>query len=283
MEKCNNIMVIKLTLFIMLACLFVSACAENDAEHDVDLFWFTTYDCDEWTQSQGNPNCDGLAFYGGWTCNGDEEQITSAANYPDGNGGKGQRHWVGDGVNQNSGSLKKEFSFVQSELWIRWYMRYESGFKWNPLGYDKWLYIDVGDNDAVIPQWYGSDKVNIHSAVYGNDGQNHPSPEGNGWNTIMNGPTSDGQFHCYEIHIKMDTNGYNGVAEMWVDGVKKIEYTDVDYGTTSGWAWFVIGSNQSTPDNGRNMYVDFDDIAVSNAGYIGPIPVTNYLSIRGMK
>lgn len=193
-----------LTLFIMLACLFVSVCAENNVDQDVDLFWSTTYDCDEWTQSQGDPNCDGLAFYGGWTCNGDEEQITSAANYPGGNGGKGQRHWVGDGVNQNSGGLKKEFSFVQSELWIRWYMRYESGFQWNPLGYDKWLYIDVGDNDAVIPQWYGSDKVNIHSAVYGNDGQNHPSPEGNGWNTIMNGPTSDGQFHCYEIHIEMD-------------------------------------------------------------------------------
>jgi len=70
---------------------------------------------------------------------------------------------------------------------------------------------------------------------------------------------------------------------MWIDGVKKIEYTDVDYGTTSGWSWFVIGSNQSTPDNGRNMYVDFDDIAVSNTGYIGPITVTNYLSIKGMK
>jgi hypothetical protein len=69
----------------------------------------------------------------------------------------------------------------------------------------------------------------------------------------------------------MDTNGYNGIAEMWVDGVRKIHYTDVDFGTAGGWTYFAIGSNQRYPSNGRCMAVDFDDIAVSNTGYIGPI------------
>jgi len=69
----------------------------------------------------------------------------------------------------------------------------------------------------------------------------------------------------------MDTNGYDGIAEMWVDGVRKIHYTDVDFGTASGWTYFAIGSNQRYPSNGRCMAVDFDDIAVSNTGYIGPI------------
>jgi len=168
--------------------------------------------------------------------------------------------------------MKIDFNSSEPELWVRWYMRYESGFQWSPyLHYDKWLYFDVGQAHAVIPQWYGPDKVNIHSACFGNDGQNHPSPEGNGWNTVMGGSDSDGQFHCFEVHLKMDTNGYDGIAEMWVDGVRKIHYTDVDFGTASGWTYFAIGSNQRYPSNGRCMAVDFDDIAVSNTGYIGPI------------
>ena len=40
----------------------------------VDLPWSTTYDCDEWTQSDGRSvndvNCDGLAGHGGWVCSG---------------------------------------------------------------------------------------------------------------------------------------------------------------------------------------------------------------------
>ena len=73
---------------------------------------------------------------------------------------------------------------------------------------------------------------------------------------------------------KMDTDGSDGIAEMWIDGVKRLTYTNVNYGTHSGWTSLVIGSNQAKPNNGRSMAVDFDDIAVSNTGYIGPLPDT---------
>jgi hypothetical protein len=33
----------------------------------------------------------------------------------------------------------------------------------------------------------------------------------------------------------------------------------------------MIGSNQNSPNNGGCSSVDFDDIAISSTGYIGPI------------
>src|SRR3989304_8335453 len=132
----------------------------------VNLPWSTTYNCPEWTQSDGlyppAINCDGLTGYGGWvTRDGKEEQITSAANYPGGGGVRGQRQWVGDGTNNNSGGIKITFNSPQPELWIRWYMRYELGFQWDPLHYDKILYINPGPIHAVIPEFYGFDKMSI--------------------------------------------------------------------------------------------------------------------------
>ncbi|MFZ3066075.1 MAG: fibronectin type III domain-containing protein, partial [Nitrospirota bacterium] len=117
----------------------------NIASAAVNLPWSTTYNCPEWKQADGNPNCDGLTAYGGWvTTDGKEEQITSAANYPGGAGGRGQRHWLGDGSANNSGGTKIEFTSPQSELWIRWYMRFQTGFTWSDLQNFKILYIDNG-------------------------------------------------------------------------------------------------------------------------------------------
>ena len=84
------------------------------ADAAVPLPWSTTYNCPDWTQSDGLNGvvqCDGLTGEGGWTCdNGDgtvrEEHITVLANYPGGGGGKGQRHWLGDGINNISGGMR---------------------------------------------------------------------------------------------------------------------------------------------------------------------------------
>lgn len=261
-------------LFIMLILsVFVYT---NISIASVALPWSTTYDCDDWEQTL-SLNCDGLSNYGSWTSdNGDStyevEQITADANNPGGEGGKGQRHWEGDGTNNLSGGTKIEFTSSQPELWVRWYMRYEQGFKWNSQEYDKILYFDVGTTHAVIAGWRDGDKVMLRSLYDSNVVQK--STDGNGWNTIMGGSASDGQWHYYEVYLKMDTDGSDGIAEMWIDGVKRLTYTNVNYGTHSGWTSFVIGSNQATPNNDRSMAVDFDDIAISNTGYIGPLPDT---------
>lgn len=260
----------KRLISLLTLLVFFSFPSLNSGYAAVSSPWSTTYNCAEWTQSSGAPSCDGLQSYGSWTCNpgAKEEQITAAANNPNGGGGRGQRQWVGDGANVNSGGLKISFLSAYSELWVRWYMRYQNGFKWNPLIYDKILYFNPGESRAVVPEWYGADQSNVWTF----SGQNYTGS--GGWTTIMGGSASDGQWHAYEVHLKMDTNGSNGTAEMWIDGIKRVSHTNVNFGTQSGWTYFVIGENQSSPNNGGCFYVDFDDISVSITGYIGLITNT---------
>jgi hypothetical protein len=115
---------------------------ENDA-------WKTTFDCGEWSQATdwGNLDCDGLVPASAGKCDGSGGLITLDANNPEGGGGKGLRHWVGDGSNMHSGGIGFMLQ-PQKELWIRWYMKYEEGFKWEALVYDKWVYMWTVDNAA---------------------------------------------------------------------------------------------------------------------------------------
>ncbi|MEK7657929.1 MAG: fibronectin type III domain-containing protein [Patescibacteria group bacterium] len=92
----------------------------------------------------------------------------------------------------------------------------------------------------------------------------------NGGTDSNGNKTSDGQWHMYEVHLKTDTNGSNGIAEMWIDGVKRLSYSNAYFGS-AGFDGILIGSNSRDPLNGRCMAVDYDDIAISNTGPIGPI------------
>jgi hypothetical protein len=245
------------------------------AQAVVTLPWSTTYNCPDWKQSDGSPNCDGLTKYGDWTTSdGKEEQITASANYSGGAGGRGQRHWIGDGWTNNSGGTRIEWISPQSELWIRGYLRFQSGLQWNPLVTYKIFYIDVTLPYHVVLNFDGPDKLSVSPFGYSY------YSNGNGWNTIManggtdaNGnKTSDGQWHLYEVHMKMDTNGSNGLAEWWVDGVRVLYHNNVNYGTHAGWLTSVIGSNSLSPANGPSaLYVDYDDVVISTTGPIGPV------------
>ncbi len=259
---------IKTCKIILRACtIFICVIAASSLNAAVGLPWSTTYNCPEWNQSQGSPSCDGLVFGGGWTCNGIGEQITSDANYPGGAGDKGQRHWEGDGSNVNSGGLSLYFNTPQKELWIRWYMRYEEGFKWSTLLYDKWLYIRTGATSIdVIPGFCNGNGV--AAGVQGSVDNYQIYNDSRGWQYVY-GNESDGSWFCVEIHIKMDTNGSDGVGELWLNGELIASNYAVNYSrgnptAQQGWTWFLIGSNQSSPNNGRPMYVDFDDFYVTN-------------------
>ena len=243
------------------------------------LLWSTTYNCNDWDQGMGllksNVNCDNLVGYGNWTtASGSKEQITAAANNPAGGGGKGQRHWLGDGSASNSGGTSLSLASPK-EFWMRWYMRFEKDFEWSSLSNYKTLYFDLGQQDATTIQFKSFDLLNFWVVFSG--APNYSSPSGNGWNTIMaNGALdansnrrSDGQWHAYEIHMKMDTNGSDGVAEMWVDGVKRFSYANVNYNAQPGWDNVIIGSNHAFSLNGTDRYVDYDDFAISTAGYVG--------------
>jgi len=264
-----------LTIFFFLILGFLGM--TKDSQAAVNLPWSTTFNCADWNQYSDPLTCDGLSKSGSWTCSpqGYYEQITSAANYPNGDGGKGQRHWIGDGTSNNSGGLQISFASAQPELWIRWYFRYQSGFKWSSLKHHKLIYIRTAVGTSVIPEWYGSDGYRIY-AVGGGGG--YVCSSGCGWNTIYPGGVSDGSWHYLEVHLKMDTNGSNGVGQVWLDGVLKYTITNANFSTQPGWTWFNWPENAADPANGGCYYEDVDDIAISNTGYIGPVvpsPVTH--------
>jgi len=242
------------------------------------LLWSTTFDCPAWEQSDGLSrkavNCDGLSGFGGWYIKGYEDQITAEANHPVGGGGKGFRHWEGDGSNKGGGGIFFQFEAPQPEFWVRWYMRYEKGFKWKGGGphYDKLLYIRSPKHGSAIVALMYANGIGIGN--YHGPGKTFASRRG-GWRDIMGGEASDGRWHCYEAHLKLDTDGTDGVIEIWVDGKKTFRHDGQNYKGhvgCKGWNSILIGSNQSAPANGRPMYQDWDDIAISLKGHIGPLP-----------
>jgi len=248
----------------------------SQAEAGVNLPWSTTYDCPDWTAYNQSLNCDGLdKGLDSTTANGHQEEILSIGNNPNGGGGKGQIHYMDNGVNNNTGGTAIYFNTPTKELWVRWYMKYQQGFKWNPLHYDKYLYFYMVESDGssssqVIVEPDNMDSYRIYAQVADHS---YRSENGTGWTHTMGGTTGDGQWHYYEVHLKAENGGDNGVVEFYVDGTKIIDRTDANFatGTQLGWGHITIGSNQDNPDNGGTMYSMYDDISISTTGYIGPL------------
>jgi hypothetical protein len=229
--------------------------------------------------------CDDLAPNGDYTCSWQdkEEQITAEANNPSGGGGKGQRKWLGDGVNDGSGGTKVNFNTPQSDVWIRWYARFQPGFKWSTYEGFKMVYMfktGGGSGPLYYTIAYNSDWLSMYPQTGGTqvpsaylDSLNHYHCNGCGWLSLFPSGQSDGSWHAFEIHAKIESPGKNdGVFQAWVDGRIVIDANTVNYGMAdNGYLFsnFTIGSNAKTPNNGGCAYVDFDDIAVRNTGYIG--------------
>lgn len=256
---------------VSLALAFVPAPRTHAA---VVALWQTTFNCNDWTQSMGLGDADlclpgdGLAGAGAWTSNGhpNGDEVNASANYPGGLGGKGFRHWRCDGTNCNGGGIRVVLPSSYTELWVRWYMRYQSGFAFSPLNYTKDLYFNVGGASAFTLGFHSSDTFGVAT--------NSPSRNivgAPGWTSVNRLPVGDGAWHCYEAHVRMDTNGGNGLAEAWVDNVRSVSASNVSFGTSAGWDSFLMGSNQASPANGGDRYTDYDDVVVSNTGRIGCI------------
>ena len=183
---------------------------------------------------------------------------------------------VGPGTNNGGGGFKIQLPYKMSEVWVRFYMRHQLGFRWqyDQPHYEKDLYFnDAMANAAVFVFGYANGYFGVHKVSPGSDHLAATSSAGS-WQGINRGPAGDGQWHSYEVHAKMDTNGSNGIAETWVDGVQVARFTNVNWNGSIGWsAWqfFTVAINQNVVANTVDMYRDYDDFAVSGSGYIGPI------------
>lgn len=240
----------------------------------------TTYDYPDWTQADGISDAicsgatDGLSGSANDYPNGNTsfpESITADANYSAGGGSKGQRHWFHDSNNAISGGTELDFGATYSEFWVRVYIRFQSGFSWGAgNAATKLLYpFTVGGDGTYCAPGYHDGFFGIQSS----DVKNSTTT----WSDIMGGATSDGQFHCYEWHVKADTDGSNGIAQGWIDDVEVMNITNANWGTPTGWEGTRIGENHGVCDNANGpigseyAYIDFDDFAVSATARIGPL------------
>ena len=251
----------------------------------VSLSFQTTFNIPEWNQSLGisdaqlAPAGDGIRGEGNWTTtNGSMDQVTLAANYPGGGGGRGYRHWVGDGPSNNGGGIEI-FWPATSEYWLRYYVRFQIVSGWQQSVFMKMLYI--------LPP--GTFYFGFHDSVVGghveSDSVDHGFGLGNHKSTVSWSVVDDTNWHCMEVHAKMNPVGGvgNGVFEFWLDGAKIYSNSSVNFTNSNGqqFSGARVGENAHSPANGGvDFYVDFDDFAISNSGYIGPIGIPSPKNLR---
>lgn len=232
--------------------------------------FYTTFNVPEINIVQGWIG-DQWSYWGGNGCNGpfvhafsNSQQITNNANNPLGSG-NGYRGWLyqyhGLASACATGNIVTSFTHQQPELWIRWYARYQSGLDATNLYYNKLLYIRTGPTDAtsgatqVIPGFYGPGRLLIGAQGTGSV-QNHAVTQVGALEKIFPGGISDGQWHCIEIHIKMDTTATgkdqlaDGIAQLWIDGINYIDVSDENFSAGDplsklGWGWFDFPNNYS--------------------------------------
>jgi hypothetical protein len=255
------------------ACAVVALTwSPTSSAQTVPLVFQTTFACPDWIQGMGGGDAnvcssgDGISGSGDWiTSSGSRDQIIAAANNPSGGGGKGFRHWRGDGSNNNGGGLTITLPAPVTEMWVRFYMRFSLGFAWSggAPSYTKDNYWGACGSGCVI---FGIPGNHAWGVNY-NGGVNYPSSRT--WSQSQGGNTGDGQWHLYEYHLKQ--NGAAATIEIWVDGVRYLNLTNANLGSTP-WRTFKLGENQSTVTGcNPDCYTDYDDLAISTTGQIGPV------------
>ena len=257
---------------VVSSCLLAGAAlVQTPNAQTLPLLFQTTFNCADWNQHLGLADgnvCaigDGIAGSGGWTtASGSVDQITAAANNPAGGGGKGFRHWRGDGSNNCGGGLQITLPKGVTEMWVRFYQRYQQGFGFSPGGqpvYTKDNYWGSCGSGCLIFGIQGNHSWGVNY----NGSTNYSSSLT--WAASQGGSTGDGRWHSYEYHVKQ--NGTAGTIEVWVDGVRYLHTTSANLGSTP-WTSFKLGENQATVAGcSGDCYTDYDDLAISTTGYIG--------------
>lgn len=218
----------------------------------------------------------------GYCTGGSYTQITPDAAH--GGTGKGIRWWSGgkwriENVEaDNSGSFALELANPTNEIWVRMYKRYAAGYTWldNAPEEEKVLWFDNGGGVSAQPIIFGGNKDDCWSSGTNTTDALHFWMQGNstnevvcsssntGWKATQGGNTGDGQWHVYEVHIKKDTNGSNGVLQVWVDGVLKMNRSNINTGLAANWPrnrlHFQV--NIQWGGNASCKPIDIDNIAV---------------------
>ena len=300
-----------LNIFIFFTFILIfPSYASGQITFDANGKWETTFDYPSECAQRGyddQPNCgtvsnDGIQWNAGAghrTSSNTYTRAVADANYPGGGGGLGARFWNYDGHNNHSGTVGVYFPSPQKELWIRWYMRYQEGFQWrsseggtlHQIAFNKTFIMRTGASGAdMVPGVLNG----FHLRVQGEPGHSIYFNNG-GWDDTFGPGTSDGEWYCFEIYMKMGTSvgSANGIMRWWVNGALKAERTNIVWDNNNstshqGWTWFNFNENQSYVSNADGplgldyAYIDYDDMVIYNQTppnvdahgnpFIGPLP-----------
>lgn len=253
------------------------------AQATITLPFTTTFNCSAQTWTYASHNCDSLDSTNATCTTGgtSESAIEAAANYSSGGGANGFTVRIGDGTNINSAAPSLQSVGVIDEVYIRWYMKYPVGFAWSTLLYQKLIYfgpymggsVDAGDGQdlagSVLDFEGGDDAVTL---VIQQLSTTIRSTANKGWfySQAGGGTTATGTWHWMELHVKKDTNGANGIAQVWTDGELIMNRSDLNF-AGEGFHSMTFFVNQNSPSNGTCMPVSLDDIRVSTTGPIGEL------------
>ena len=167
------------------------------------------------------------------------DEIIAAANADGQSSGRGFRHYRS--VSHMGQGIKFIFP-ARGDVSVSFLMRYSLGFKYS------------GTNPGFTKETYGPGYV-----IFGHQGgawglhvggsKNYPGSVS--WSDMFGNDGSDGKFHCYEYRVNIPDKR----AEVWVDGVRTLNVSNVDYKRLTVYDNFHI-SNQSAISVGG--HTDYD-------------------------
>ena len=209
------------------------------------------------------------------------DEVIDDANHPGGEGGKGFRHYRGDGVNANGGGIQLSWdggNETHEDISVCYWMRYSSGFAFESKG-----------NPQYIKDWYhgvGGPKSWILGFEGGGWGLSNVAQSVNrggstNWTRLYRGGKADGSWH--QIAAFMDLKGNRW--RVWLDGAKVLDVSQTPTFTTHS-DFALLGRNQRLVDHEQDGdvrkvdadhpdgYTDFDDVKVytgirTNSGKAG--------------
>lgn len=148
-------------------------------------------------------------------------------------------------------------------MWIRFYTYYPSDVTLGINEGHKTLYTDTtGGSSPWLAIPYGSEFIGWYF------------PDGSGIVKSTDYLLSGFDYHQWfavELHLKVDTNGTDGVVQVWRNNTLIINRSNIDFGTSTIDS-FNLGSNGNNGNSGPPSAVwavRYDDVAIATVSYTG--------------